>query len=107
MRRVATRRTTSQVVALRAPCNLRELPQPLRVLACQRAADEAPAPVVLRVARTVHARIAAEAEDVLHRDDRGLRDRRVRRADQRPCDVVALWSEVRGRELPFSGRRAL
>ena len=44
--------------------------------------------------RVVHARVAAEAEDVLQRDDRALRDGIVGGADQDPLDLAAVAAEV-------------
>src|ERR1041385_5381744 len=78
------------------------------MFARQRAGLQAPRPILLAVAGTIHARLAAEAEDVLHWDDRGVGHRLERGADQRPRRIVGIGqAEVLARQLALVVLRGL
>src|SRR5437868_4708022 len=95
------------VIALRAAGDLRETPHARAVRRRQSAGLHAPRPVAARRAGKIHARFAAEIEDVLHRHDRGLRDRRECDARESRRDVVRFASEVLARERALVVGRAV
>src|SRR5256712_12094896 len=86
-------------LALDAPVVLRHLPQPPAYLRGEGAGREAPPPVAARPRGNVHAGLAAEAEDVLQREDRQLGHRSQQRADEVPVDLPPVAVHVAPCEL--------
>src|SRR5437016_14338201 len=69
---------------------------------------DAPGPVVVLGAGTIHARFAAEVEDVLNGDDGRLGDGCVRGADQAPGNVAGIaHAEVRRDRVALGGEGVL
>src|ERR1035441_5402307 len=69
-------------------------PELVRGAGNERILRGAPVPVLACPSGHVHAALGSEAEDVLHRHDRSLGDRRERGANEIPCGVFAGRAEV-------------
>ena len=76
---------------------------PHRVLS-QLSWTQPPAPVAAGRSRPVHARLAAEAEQILRGNDRRIRDGRHHRANEVPVNLSTLEAEIAPRVLAFVRR---
>jgi hypothetical protein len=65
-----------------------------------------PAPVPLYSRRRVHARVRAQAQDILHRENRCIRNRGEQHADQAPYRFFLIDSQVIDRAFNLIGRKS-
>ena len=77
-----------------SPVQLRQLPQPSRYFLSQRLRLESPGPIAFSAIGKIHPRFISQPQQVLQRNDGGIRNRCQDHSNKVPVDFSALSIQV-------------